>query len=328
MSYQRNHTSLVVLESSPVIRRLLKSRLELDGFQVHVPPNSEEGLKQIESLLPSLVIVDVKMPGIDGFEVLRRLKRTTATKMIPVILLTAKADTEERVRGFEAGAHDFVSKPFDPVELRARVRAAVRMSKLVELIEQKAQIDGLTGLSNRGHFDVRLAEEFARARRYRNPMSIVLFDIDFFKKLNDNYGHAFGDIVLQEVAEVTRETARNTDLAARYGGEEFVVILPEQDMVGARIFAERLRINLEALRLVYKEAIIPVTASFGVSSFGAAYASQNEMLIAADQALYAAKRSGRNRVCVAPQSDKAPGVATESEPNTSQEQHADNQTKA
>jgi two-component system cell cycle response regulator len=201
------------------------------------------------------------------------------------------------VKGLDLGAIDYVSKPFDPIELRARVRSAYRTKYLMDLLAEKAQVDGLTGLNNRAFFDARIVNEIERAKRYGASLALVLSDVDKFKSINDTYGHTFGDTVLSEVAEVVRSVARSTDVVARYGGEEFVVVLPEQDLLGAATFANRARQLIEALVLEHNGVPVKITSSFGVTSTAEiGYTEAQHLIDCADKALYAAKQGGRNRV--------------------------------
>jgi diguanylate cyclase (GGDEF)-like protein len=296
----RDKKRVLIIDDSVVIQRLVQARLQADGFEVVTCGDGAEAVDLAKETAPDVILLDIDMPSVNGFDACRNLKEDAETSKIPIIFLTAQTKTEDKVRGLDIGAVDYVTKPFDPVELRARVRSAYRTKYLMDLLEKKAQIDGLTGLYNRAFFDARIKEEMERARRYENPLAIVLFDVDRFKMCNDTYGHSFGDVVLAEVADTARTVARSTDLVARYGGEEFVVIATEQDLEGARAVAERLREGVADLELTHNGARVPVTASFGVSStVEIGYDDVQALVDAADRALYAAKEGGRNRVCIA-----------------------------
>lgn len=296
----RDKKRVLIIDDSVVIQRLVQARLRADGFEVSTGSDGAEAVELTKQIQPDVILLDIDMPRVNGFDACRGLKDDSDTSKVPVIFLTAQTKTEDKVRGLDIGAVDYVTKPFDPVELRARVRSAYRTKYLMDLLEQKAQIDGLTGLYNRAFFDARIKEEIDRARRYGNPLAIVIFDVDRFKRLNDTYGHSFGDVVLAEVAETARLVARASDVVARYGGEEFVIILPEQDLDGARSVAERVREGIAELELAHNGERAPVTASFGVSStVEIGYDSVQALVNSADKALYAAKEGGRNRVCIA-----------------------------
>jgi diguanylate cyclase (GGDEF)-like protein len=300
MAVIREKKRVLIIDDSVVIQRLVQARLRADGFEVATGNDGSEAIELAKNFQPDVILLDIDMPVMNGFDACRALKDNSTTSSIPVIFLSSQTRTEDKVRGLDIGAIDYVTKPFDPVELRARVRSAYRTKYLLELLEQKAQIDGLTGLYNRAFFDARIKEEMERARRYRHSLALVIFDVDRFKRLNDTYGHSFGDVVLAEVAETARLIARQTDVVARYGGEEFVITLPEQTLEGAAQLAERVREGIEELQLRHNGEKITVTASFGVAStIEVGYESIPELVNTADRMLYAAKESGRNRVCVA-----------------------------
>lgn len=296
----RDKRKLLIVDDSVVIQRLVQARMRADGFEVICANTAKDIVQLCQQTSPDVIILDIDMPEVTGFEACKMLKDDSSTSQIPIIFLSAKTSTDEKVKGLDIGAIDYVTKPFDPVELRARVRSAFRTKYLLALLEQKARVDGLTGLYNRAFFNDRIEEELDRARRYNGSLGLILFDVDRFKRINDTYGHSFGDIVLAEVAETARFHARQSDVVARYGGEEFVVILPEQCSITASHLAERIRAGIEELKLYHNGGLVPVTASFGVSStveFG--YESSKELVDAADKMLYAAKEGGRNQVRVA-----------------------------
>jgi two-component system cell cycle response regulator len=294
---------VLAIDDSPDIHQLLRVRLKHLDIQLTAAFNEEEAMRSIEASSPDLILLDVQMPGTNGFDLCRRLKSQVTSTNIPVIFLTASTDVEQKVLGFEVGAVDYIAKPFDPAELNARVRAALRTKRYFDMLSHRAMIDGLTGLWNRAHFDQRLIEEVASSLRYNRPLSLVMVDVDKFKSINDSHGHPFGDEVLQSVGDVLAQSARATDIACRYGGEEFALVLRETDIAGATVFAERLRCRLEALTLKSKNQLVPVTASFGISGMeqcmNPVAFSRQWLIESADTALYEAKHSGRNRVCVA-----------------------------
>lgn len=296
----REKKRVLIIDDSVVIQRLVQARLRADGFEVATAGDGAEAIELTKQFQPDVVLLDIDMPRVNGFDACRALKDDGETSKVPIIFLTAQTKTEDKVRGLDIGAVDYVTKPFDPVELRARVRSAYRTKYLMDLLEKKAQIDGLTGLYNRAFFDARIKEEMDRAIRYEASLAIVIFDVDRFKRLNDTYGHSFGDVVLADVAETARLIARTTDVVARYGGEEFVIIAPEQDLEGARTIAERVREGIEELELAHNGERVTVSASFGVSStMEIGYDNIQGLVDAADRALYTAKEGGRNRVCIA-----------------------------
>jgi diguanylate cyclase (GGDEF)-like protein len=276
--------------------------LRPEGLIVHHALGADEGLTMARDLVPDLVLLDVDLPLVTGFEVCQRLKEDPATTTIPVIFLTGADEVYTKVQGFDLGAVDYVVKPFDPAELRARVRAALRTKRFHDLLAARSHVDGLTGIWNRTYFNQRMGEEISAAQRYGRTVSLVMLDLDHFKVLNDSFGHPFGDQVLQAVGDVLHTHLRTTDAPCRYGGEEFALILTETDEQGALLTAERIRAQIAEVPFRPKDRHVQVTASVGVavsSHFDRRALSMSAMLTAADDALYEAKHEGRNRVCTA-----------------------------
>ena len=296
--------TVLAVDDSPEIHRLLDARLRNENVTIHHALDGEEGFTLACSLLPDLILLDVVMPQQSGFDVCERLKRTESAAQIPIIFLTGTTDAVNKVHGFDLGAVDYITKPFDAAELRARVRAALRTKRYQDMLTHRAMLDAMTGLWNRAFFDQRLKEELLAADRYGRELSLVLLDVDHFKQLNDTCGHPFGDLVLQTVGEVLLNTARASDLPFRYGGEEFGVVLRETNLDEALQTAERIRSRIAELPFRQKGQDIRITASFGVASNGLFAAggavSPQQLIAAADAALYSAKHSGRNRTCVSP----------------------------
>jgi len=293
-----NPNRVLVIDDSESIHKLVVARLRPEGLEVLGEVDGERGIERAIADQPDLILLDIGLPNVDGFEVCRRLKEHPATRSIPVIFLTGTADTESKVRGLDLGAVDYVTKPFDQVELRARVRAALRAKRLQDILEQQSHLDGLTGLWNRRYLDQRLESELNVARRYGRPLSVVLVDVDHFKRVNDDFGHLFGDIVLQGIAEGLRAYARRSDIVARYGGEEFAILLTDTNLRAAMYVSERLRSSAESRHFEARTEIVSVTASFGVACTEdlAAELTPEALVKAADLALYASKDSGRNCV--------------------------------
>ncbi len=273
----------------------MRAHLEDEGLDIYSAYDGKQALEMAGAIQPDLLLLDVEMPEIDGWEVCRLLKTDGRTRDIPIIFLTAEADLAQKIRGLELGAVDYVTKPCDPAELKARVRSALRTKELIDLLSERAMIDGLTGLRNRRYFDQRLATELSGVKRHSMPLACVIADIDHFKQFNDQYGHAVGDAVLKQTARVLMETARAEDVVCRYGGEEFVVLLPGTLLDPAMAFAERVRARLSSEILPYRGGGLQVTASFGVAA--STITGPDELVAAADRALYDAKHAGRDRVC-------------------------------
>lgn len=300
-----DNATILLIDDSPDIHRLLSVRLRSDHLSIISADNGIDGVGIARSKKPDLILLDVDMPDMDGFEVLQALRDDSATHEIPVIFLSGMAESADKVRAFEMGAMDYVAKPPDLPELRARVRSALRISLLMKMLAQRAQLDGLTGLWNRAYIDTRLSEEFSQSMRHDRPLSLIICDLDHFKTVNDTYGHPHGDMVLEKFAKLLTLGCREHDVPCRYGGEEFAVILPETEGPDAMEVAERVRVSLEAMEW-RKHPDRPITASFGVASLSSLVNPTVERLIAAaDSALYAAKRQGRNCVvCAKPENPR------------------------
>lgn len=288
--------TVLAIDDSELIHRLLQTRLQGERLELHNATSSADGLKKAVALNPDIILLDIAMDGMNGFELLEKLKEDPRTRNIAVIFISATSEAMDRVKGLDMGAIDFISKPFDAFELKARVRSALRTQHLVKMLEQKAQIDGLTGLWNRRYFDQRMIQEISEAKRYSRPLSLVLCDIDRFKRLNDQFGHPFGDFVLERVAQKL-SGGRTSDIACRYGGEEFGLILPSTNIQQGHEVAERLRIEIESILWSNKPDLV-VTASFGICDTEnvGEEATPEALLEMTDSALYKAKQAGRNRV--------------------------------
>jgi len=289
--------TVLVIDDSPDIHRLLDARLRPEGVDLRGAYDAEEGLRKAAELQPDLILLDISLPGFTGFEVCKRLKEDPRTAGLHVIFLSGAHEVWTKVQGFDLGAIDYVTKPFDAAELRARVRSALRMKKFQDLLAAKAQVDGLTGVYNRLHLDQRLTEEVARSARYGNVFALLMADLDHFKGINDEFGHPFGDLVLQSFADVLTRSVRSTDVVCRYGGEEFALILPETDADGAIRLIERVRSGMRELELRPRGRAITVTASWGIATSAMlerAKLTAPSLLEMADQGLYEAKRAGRN----------------------------------
>ncbi|MSR33449.1 MAG: diguanylate cyclase [Phycisphaerales bacterium] len=290
---------VLVIDDSELIHRLLETRLQGEHLVLHFTKSSDEGFKKAVEKNPDLILLDVEMEGMDGFGLLEKLKEDPRTRNIAVIFIAATSESKDRARGLDMGAIDFISKPFDTSELKARVRNALRTQHLMKMLEQKAQIDALTGIGNRRYFDQRLIQEISQAKRHPRPFSLVLCDLDRFKRLNDRFKHTFGDVVLERVAQIL-SGGRTSDIVCRWGGEEFGLILPSTNVQQGYEVAERLRIDIELAVWPGKQDLV-VTASFGIcdTEIFSEEVTPKAMLDMADSALYTAKQNGRNRVEVA-----------------------------
>ncbi len=287
--------SLLAIDQDESVHRLLRAALNHEPIEIHGARGGEEGLRMAHTTRPDLILTDVVLPDMTGFDLMQSLQSDPRTHQAPVICMSDEQDTAVKVRCFDMGAIDFITKPFDVPELRARVRAALRVRGLILLLAQRAKIDGLSRLWNRSYFDQRLGEEVTAALRRHSALAVVMADIDHFKSVNDNYGHPFGDRVITEFARIL-DGGRSIDVACRYGGEEFALILPDTAAPEAATVADRFRMELQELCWMAHPKL-KVTASFGVADLGSVEPAEPDALVAAaDCALYAAKRSGRNRV--------------------------------
>jgi diguanylate cyclase (GGDEF)-like protein len=291
---------VLAIDDSELIHRLLRVRLQHEPLEIHGSMDAREGLELARRMVPDVILLDIEMRGMDGFQVLKALKDDVNLQDIPVIFISATASMEDRVRAIDHGAIDFVAKPFEVVELKARVRSAIRIHQMVKMLAQKAQVDGLTGLWNRTYFDRRLLQEVAEAVRHGRSVSLVMCDVDGFKKLNDECGHPYGDAVLERVARIL-QGGRSSDIACRYGGEEFGIILPNTLGAEAVEVAERYREAIASESWPGTPARM-ITASFGVSDLTLLSGTQgsDDLVASADAALFRAKANGRNRIEVAP----------------------------
>ncbi|RLC24824.1 MAG: diguanylate cyclase response regulator [Deltaproteobacteria bacterium] len=295
--------NILIAEDEPVSRHLLEVTLRKWGYEVTAARDGAEAweiLNRPEA--PNLVISDWMMPKMDGLELCRRVRGDQKKEYTYIIILTGKGKKEDIVKGLNAGADDYVIKPFDREELKSRVGIGERIISLEREVRRLASTDPLTGILNRGAFMDRLTQEINRCNRENTPLSLIMADIDHFKKVNDTHGHQAGDRVLQEFAETLRNALRSYDFVGRYGGEEFMICLPGTDGAPARDVAERIRKEVESrsFTLPDKGGAIGVTASFGVVSRAPESGEDLDMVIKrADKALYEAKGRGRNCVCMA-----------------------------
>lgn len=284
---------------------IMATRLRFRGYEVEEALHGEEALQKVRDTDPDLILLDVMLPDIDGYEISRRLKGDDTLPYIPIILVTARDSTEDKVTGLDAGADDYLTKPINFPELEARVRSMLRIKRLQDELEEKNRelerisiSDGLTGLFNHRHIHGLLNDEFERANRTGERLTVAMFDLDRFKSVNDTHGHQAGDRVLQQLADILRETAREIDKLGRYGGEEFLVILPETGIDDGAVFVERVRREVARRPFdVGKEEALHMTISAGVAEYPYDVSTSPEALVGrADEALYAAKTTGRNKV--------------------------------
>lgn len=301
---EKRPLTVAIVDDDQAIRRLVGLFVRRSGYEVFECATGEEAREKLNTVFWDLAILDRRLPDMDGVELCQQLKSNPDLKNRYVIILTGEADQADKIEGLDLGADDYITKPFAHAELLARIRAGKRIVDLQkDLVESNRRLellsitDGLTKLYNHRYFQDELARHFEEAQRYERPLSLAMMDIDFFKKINDTYGHAAGDDVLINVSALFKDSIRGSDIAARYGGEEFAVMMPETDLEDAVAFAEKIRAKIAAEPIMSKAGPIPATISIGVSSVPRSRITSPKALIDhADKALYRAKRAGRNQV--------------------------------
>jgi two-component system, cell cycle response regulator len=296
---------LLIIDDNPDALEVAKVRLMKECLEILSADGGATGLEIARREKPDLILLDLEMPDISGFDVCRALKADPELFMIPVLFLSGSATAEDKVKGLDLGAVDYVTKPFDAFELCARVRAALRTKHLQDLLIEHAHIDPLTGLPNRRALLERLQHEWARMQRHGGTLSFIMADVDHFKRINDTFGHNIGDRLLQEVARAIGRQCREVDLPARYGGEEFSIVVPDETAAGAARLAERCRQAVAEVQLNVRDAVAAATASFGVAE-AVDLSSPENLVSQADEALYRAKEIGRNTVQTYPTSRPTP----------------------
>jgi two-component system chemotaxis response regulator CheY len=289
---------ILIADDELATQRVLQSLLAKSGYEVVLAKNGRETLEALEREdAPNLLILDWLMPDIDGIEICRRVRERGAQRYVYIIMLTAKTATEDFVEGLDAGMDDYLSKPFHPDELRARIRVGERVLALHEQLIVQATRDHLTGVLNRGTVIDMGQRELAHAVRKGEPAALILADIDNFKRVNDTYGHIAGDVVLREATKRMAGRLRTYDVLGRYGGEEFVIFLPGCPEGDARRIGEELRAAIASEPVATDAGPVQITMSFGLTSVKAGDSARWEDLVrVADEALYRAKDEGRNRL--------------------------------
>lgn len=295
-------SKILIIDDSDINTLLLAGLLE-DEHKIVTADNGETGIEQAVSEQPDLILLDVTMPGMDGYMVCDELKTNVQTRNIPIIFVTAMDEMEDEARGLELGAIDYITKPFSPQIVKARVRNHLELKLFRDRLMKLSMVDGLTQIPNRRQFDRVINSEWQRGIRKQTCVTLLLLDIDFFKQYNDVYGHLKGDDCLKQVAgALTNQLHRPTDMVARYGGEEFVIVLPETEMPGAEHVAERIIQHMVKLDIEHSGSTVckHVTVSIGiVSTVPSLDCKVVDFIERADKALYRAKQSGRNRYVVA-----------------------------
>jgi diguanylate cyclase (GGDEF)-like protein len=300
MTSKEPKQTILIVDDAPANIKILGESLRSD-YKIRVATNGAKALGiALSDNPPDLILMDIMMPEMDGYEACKKLKEDDKARKIPVIFITAKDQVEDETKGLNLGAVDYIIKPFSLPIVKARVRTHLELKRHRDILEDMSNRDGLTGIPNRRRFDEVLELEWKRSVRKGNALSLILIDIDFFKPFNDHYGHTEGDDCLKKVAmSLYNAVRRPMDFVARYGGEEFVCILPETDREGATVVGEMLRKEIEAMDIKHHDSPVTdhVTISLGVASMVPTMDSSSHTLIeASDKCLYQAKEEGRNRV--------------------------------
>lgn len=298
---------ILVVEDSPTLRQTLCAYIRRADHEPIMAASGEEALQLIETVAVDLIFMDVEMPGLNGFETTRLLRESFGKHWIPIVFITGTDDAASFEEGIEAGGDDYLIKPIHPVILKAKIRALERISdmrdemeRLNHQLEALSRKDGLTNICNRRYFEELAEQQWRVLQRSQDPVSILMMDVDYFKKFNDHYGHLAGDQCLQAVAEALQKgLKRPADIIARYGGEEFVALLPQTDLPGAKRVAEVLHDAIVDLQLAHAESDVAefVTLSIGCATTNSVKGvTVKELVKHADRCLYQAKNEGRNRV--------------------------------
>lgn len=307
MDIDNSRVKVLIVDDTPENLEIAGRVLERNGYDIYVADSGRTALELLENVTFDLILLDIMMPDMDGYETCRMIKKNQRCKEIPIIFLTAKADSESVAKGYKVGSVDYIRKPFSSEELLARVNNHVALKLIREELEKKntilkevckeleiaASTDPLTKLLNRREMIRKLEQEKVRSERTQKPFSVVLADIDFFKDINDRYGHNCGDYLLQSVSSLLGSLLRKQDSVARWGGEEFLVLLPETPATGAMVIAEKLRSSVEMERFTKDLVEMRITMTFGVATTHE-NEKLDELIGRTDKAMYQGKDRGRN----------------------------------
>lgn len=300
IEHYQGRPTLLVVDDQPINIRVINELFRAD-CDMHMATCGEQAIAISQSLQPDLILLDIMMDGMDGLEVCRRLKRDPTTAAIPIIFITAKGEANDEALGLELGAVDYMSKPLNPAIVRARVKTHLTLKMQGDYLKQLASLDGLTGIANRRAFDQRLAEAWGHASREGETLSLMMIDIDYFKRFNDHFGHLEGDQCLRRVAAVLADAVKRPyDTVARFGGEEFACILPDTDAQGALKLAQQIQHSISQLAIAHPASKVSddLTLSIGIASLKPKIGRhETELIGLADTALYQAKSDGRNQIC-------------------------------
>jgi diguanylate cyclase (GGDEF)-like protein len=285
-------SSILIVDDDPQVSQLIQCILSEENYQIEIADSGREALNHRNLKSFDLILLDINMPKMSGYELCNALKDSYETKEIPVIFLTGNCLPDDKVQGFNCGAIDYITKPFNGTELIARVKNHLELKHTHDLLKEMALMDGLTKLYNHSYIHERLSEEISNTKRHNLELSLIMIDLDNFKLINDTYGHKLGDNVLRKVSSTILELIREEDVAGRYGGEEFIIILPNTDYSAAYKVAEKIRNAVKSL--VWSNEDLQITLSGGVYTLGEE--TVNGFIEKADMLLYKAKNSGKDRI--------------------------------
>ncbi len=285
-------SSILIVDDDPQVSLLIQCILNEENYRVGVAHSGQEVLNRNDLKSFDLILLDINMPGINGYELCQVLKDSNETNEIPIIFLTGNSLPEDKVEGFRCGAIDYVTKPFNGSELLARIKNHLELKHNQDFLKELALMDGLTKLFNHSYIHERLSEEISKTKRHNLELSLIMIDLDNFKLINDTFGHKLGDCVLKKVASSITNVLREEDIAGRYGGEEFIIILPNTDNSAAYNVAEKIRKAVKSLR--WKTEALKITLSGGVYSFSGE--TVNEFIEKTDMLLYNAKNTGKDQI--------------------------------
>lgn len=290
---------IMIVDDSRLNLRLLQDILEDEGFEVHPVNQSSDALQEVQNFRPDIILLDIVMPNIDGFEICKLLKEDARFADIPIIMITAKVEASDVKKALELGAFDYIRKPVDEVEVIARIHSAIKYKEIQDKLKEMATKDGLTGIYNHSLLLELFEKEAARCERLGRDTSFVMIDIDFFKRVNDTYGHQTGDIVLRELASILQNNIRSSDIVGRYGGEEFGIVISEISQNELNEICERIRAKVEVNNFYMGQEAIHISVSIGICTREAGTKlSISDIVKKADEALYLAKKKGKNRIVI------------------------------
>jgi len=300
MNYSLKEKNSILIVDDDKLSGIALKHILGDEYDIHIVRNGQEAITTVFNQPPDIILLDIIMPGLNGFQVIELLKSTEETRRIPVVFITGLTSVDDEEKGLDLGAADFIKKPYVPALVKLRVKNQLQIVNQLRLIDQLSLTDPLTELPNRRQFNQRLENEWLRSLRDKTPIGMLIIDIDNFKGYNDSYGHLQGDIALKSIGNILRKRLyRQTDLIARWGGEEFAVILPNTNKIGTYAVAENMRCDVESAVFPFDDAITKLTISIGINCIIPIQSDDKSIFIRnADRSLYTAKSAGRNKVIV------------------------------